>query len=119
MAKAKALIVFGAGKTIVVVVAVLGFFNSLGTDGSFGNEDTSNSVLSKASQVVTPVLEPIGVKADNFVMQQLVSLLVFFAKEAVVGTLNSLYAPATDDSNEEYNLVASLKEAVQSLLVIT
>ncbi len=52
--------VFGAGKTIVVVVAVLSFFNSLGTDGSFGNEDTSNSVLSKASQVVTPVLEPIG-----------------------------------------------------------
>ncbi|WP_318467628.1 Fe(2+) transporter permease subunit FeoB [Photobacterium leiognathi] len=106
--------VFGAGKTIVVVVAVLSFFNSLGTDGSFGNEDTSNSVLSKASQVVTPVLEPIGVKADNW--PATVGIITgIFAKEAVVGTLNSLYAPATDDSNEEYNLVASLKEAVQSV----
>ncbi|WP_305423843.1 Fe(2+) transporter permease subunit FeoB [Photobacterium leiognathi] len=106
--------VFGAGKTIVVVVAVLSFFNSLGTDGSFGNEDTSNSVLSKASQVVTPVLEPIGVKADNW--PATVGIITgIFAKEAVVGTLNSLYAPATDDGNEEYNLVASLKEAVQSV----
>ncbi|WP_318511352.1 Fe(2+) transporter permease subunit FeoB [Photobacterium leiognathi] len=106
--------VFGAGKTIVVVVAVLSFFNSLGTDGSFGNEDTSNSVLSKASQVVTPVLEPIGVKADNW--PATVGIITgIFAKEAVVGTLNSLYAPATDDSNEEYNLVASLKEAVESV----
>ncbi|MCG3864618.1 MULTISPECIES: Fe(2+) transporter permease subunit FeoB [unclassified Photobacterium] len=106
--------VFGAGKTIVVVVAVLSFFNSLGTDGSFGNEDTSNSVLSKASQVVTPVLEPIGVKADNW--PATVGIITgIFAKEAVVGTLNSLYAPATDDSNEEYNLVASLKEAIQSV----
>ncbi|PSW59066.1 Fe(2+) transporter permease subunit FeoB [Photobacterium leiognathi] len=106
--------VFGAGKTIVVVVAVLSFFNSLGTDGSFGNEDTSNSVLSKASQVVTPVLEPIGVKADNW--PATVGIITgIFAKEAVVGTLNSLYAPATDDGNEEYNLVASLKEAVESV----
>ncbi|PSV28869.1 MULTISPECIES: Fe(2+) transporter permease subunit FeoB [unclassified Photobacterium] len=106
--------VFGAGKTIVVVVAVLSFFNSLGTDGSFGNEDTSKSVLSKAAQVVTPVLEPIGVKADNW--PATVGIITgIFAKEAVVGTLNSLYAPATDDSNEEYNLVASLKEAVESV----
>ncbi|KJG40421.1 iron transporter FeoB [Photobacterium angustum] len=106
--------VFGAGKTIVVVVAILSFFNSLGTDGSFGNEDTSNSVLSKAAQVVTPVLEPIGVKADNW--PATVGIITgIFAKEAVVGTLNSLYAPATDDSGEEYNLVASLQEAVQSI----
>lgn len=106
--------VFGAGKTIVVVVAILSFFNSLGTDGSFGNEDTSKSVLSKAAQVVTPVLEPIGVKADNW--PATVGIITgIFAKEAVVGTLNSLYAPATDDSGEEYNLVASLQEAVQSI----
>ncbi|EAR56275.1 Putative ferrous iron transport protein B [Photobacterium sp. SKA34] len=106
--------VFGAGKTIVVVVAILSFFNSLGTDGSFGNEDSSNSVLSKTAQVVTPVLEPIGVKADNW--PATVGIITgIFAKEAVVGTLNSLYAPATDDSGEEYNLVASLQEAVQSI----
>ncbi|WP_348971929.1 hypothetical protein, partial [Salmonella enterica] len=35
----------GAGKTIVIVVTILSFLNSLGTDGSFGNEDSDNSVL--------------------------------------------------------------------------
>ncbi|MEC6880946.1 Fe(2+) transporter permease subunit FeoB [Photobacterium piscicola] len=106
--------VFGAGKTIVVVVTILSFFNSLGTDGSFGNEDTSKSVLSHAAQVVTPVLEPIGVKADNW--PATVGIITgIFAKEAVVGTLNSLYAPALDGGNEEYDLVSSLKEAVASI----
>ena len=106
--------VFGAGKTIVVVVTILSFFNSLGTDGSFGNEDTSKSVLSHAAQVVTPVLEPIGVKADNW--PATVGIITgIFAKEAVVGTLNSLYAPALDGDSEEYDLVGSLKEAVASI----
>ncbi|MGL6056616.1 MAG: ferrous iron transport protein B, partial [Vibrio metschnikovii] len=36
--------VLGAGKTIVIVVTILSFLNSLGTDGSFGNEDSDNSV---------------------------------------------------------------------------
>ncbi|WP_290144283.1 ferrous iron transport protein B, partial [uncultured Parasutterella sp.] len=35
-----------AGKVIVVLVAVLCFLNSLGTDGTFGNEDSDKSVLS-------------------------------------------------------------------------
>lgn len=106
--------VFGAGKTIVVVVTILSFFNSLGTDGSFGNEDTSKSVLSHAAQVVTPVLEPIGVKADNW--PATVGIITgIFAKEAVVGTLNSLYAPAIAGKSEEYDLVSSLKEAVASI----
>ncbi|MBY3787149.1 Fe(2+) transporter permease subunit FeoB [Photobacterium carnosum] len=106
--------VFGAGKTIVVVVTILSFFNSLGTDGSFGNEDTSKSVLSHAAQVITPVLEPIGVKADNW--PATVGIITgIFAKEAVVGTLNSLYAPALNGNSEEYDLVGSLKEAVASI----
>jgi ferrous iron transport protein B len=45
--------IFGAGKTIVLMVAVLSVLNSLGTDGSFGNQDQENSVLSKLSQSVT------------------------------------------------------------------
>ncbi|MEC6814061.1 Fe(2+) transporter permease subunit FeoB [Photobacterium toruni] len=106
--------VFGAGKTIVVVVTILSFFNSLGTDGSFGNEDTSKSVLSHAAQVITPVLEPIGVKADNW--PATVGIITgIFAKEAVVGTLNSLYAPALNGNSEEYDLLGSLKEAVVSI----
>ncbi|MDV5170621.1 Fe(2+) transporter permease subunit FeoB [Photobacterium rosenbergii] len=106
--------VLGAGKTIVVVVAILSFFNSLGTDGSFGNEDTPNSVLAKTAQIVTPVLSPIGVKEDNW--PATVGILTgIFAKEAVVGTLNNLYAPAAGEEEAEYDLMGSLQEAVGSI----
>jgi ferrous iron transport protein B len=105
--------VFGAGKTIVVVVACLSFFNSLGTDGTFGNENSENSVLSRAAQIVTPVLSPIGVKEDNW--PATVGIITgIFAKEAVVGTLNSLYAPSADE-DAEYDLFGSLQEAVASI----
>ena len=105
--------VLGAGKTIVLVVAVLSFLNSVGTDGSFGNEDSENSVLSRASQFITPAFEPIGIKEDNW--QATVGIITgIFAKEAVVGTLNSLYSAAQDDA-AEYDLMASLEEAVMSI----
>ncbi|MCJ2375686.1 Fe(2+) transporter permease subunit FeoB [Vibrio sp. ZSDZ34] len=101
--------VLGAGKTIVVVVAILSFLNSMGTDGSFGNEDSENSVLSKAAQVVTPIFEPIGVQEDNW--PATVGIITgIFAKEAVVGTLNSLYTSA-DAEESGYDLLVSLKEA--------
>lgn len=105
--------VLGAGKTIVIVVAVLSFFNSLGTDGSFGNEDSQNSVLSKAAQVVTPVFSPMGVDQDNW--PATVGIITgIFAKEAVVGTLNNLYSdPQEEDA--EFNLADSLKEALQTI----
>ncbi len=106
--------VLGAGKTIVVVVAILSFFNSLGTDGSFGNEDSENSVLSKAAQVVTPVFAPIGVQEDNW--PATVGIITgIFAKEAVVGTLNSLYTTPSDGEEAEFDLMGSLEEAVMSI----
>ncbi|EKO3375391.1 Fe(2+) transporter permease subunit FeoB [Vibrio fluvialis] len=105
--------VLGAGKTIVIVVAILSFLNSVGTDGSFGNEDSDNSVLSKAAQVVTPVFEPIGINHDNW--QATVGIITgIFAKEAVVGTLNNLYTSAQGD-DAEYDLIGSLKDAVMSI----
>ena len=107
--------VFGAGKTIVLVVAVLSVLNSLGTDGSFGHQDQESSVLSKVSQAVTPVLHPIGVRDDNW--QATVGIVTgIFAKEAVVGTLNSLYAGSAGDEEEsEYSLVASFHEAIAAV----
>ncbi|KII75486.1 Fe(2+) transporter permease subunit FeoB [Vibrio renipiscarius] len=105
--------VLGAGKTIVVVVTMLSFLNSIGSDGSFGNEDSENSVLSKASQVITPIFSPMGVREDNW--PATVGIITgIFAKEAVVGTLNSLYAPSESD-DAEYDLMGSLHEAVMSI----
>ena len=91
--------VLGAGKTIVLVVTLLSFFNSLGIDGTFGNENSEKSVLSKTAQIVTPIFAPIGVKEDNWPATVGI-ILGIFAKEAVVGTLNSLYAQASDGDQD-------------------
>ena len=104
---------FGAGKTIVIVVTILNFINAIGVDGSFGNEDTSNSVLSVASQKVTPVFEPLGLKEDNW--QATVGIITgVFAKEVVVGTLNNLYSPSESD-DELTPLSDSFHQAVKTI----
>lgn len=80
-----------AGRVIVVIVCFLSFFNSLGTDGSFGNEDSDKSVLSSVGRAIVPVLAPMGVQEDNWPAAVGIFTGVF-AKEAVVGTLDSLYS---------------------------
>ena len=89
-----------AGKTIVVVVAVLSFLNSWGTDGSFGNEDSSNSVLSEIGRTVAPVLAPMGVTQENWPAAVGIFTGVL-AKEAVVGTMNSLYDTMAREQNAQ------------------
>ncbi len=84
--------VTGAGKTIVLVVCLLNFINSIGIDGSFGNQDSKNSLLSQGAQVVTPALSPMGIREDNW--QAGVGIITgIFAKEVLVATFNSLYSP--------------------------
>jgi len=106
--------VFGAGKTIVLVVAVLHVLNSLGTDGRFGNENSERSLLSQASKAVTPIFAPIGIQEDNW--PATVGLLTgVFAKEAVVGTLNSLYGDDAVEDAASFSLSQQLLEAVNSI----
>jgi len=82
---------FKAGKVLVPIIMVLSFLNSLGTDGSFGNENTGKSALASVSKILTPVLQPLGVRAENWPATVGVFTGIF-AKEAVVGTLDALYA---------------------------
>ncbi|GAA5217953.1 ferrous iron transport protein B [Corallincola platygyrae] len=104
--------VFGAGKTIVVVVTFLSVLNSVGTDGSVGNENSEKSLLSATSQWVTPLFTPIGLKEDNW--EATVGIVTgIFAKEVVVGTLNSLYQG--EEEGEEATIAESLTEAVQTI----
>ena len=106
--------VLGAGKTIVLMVAVLNLFNSLGSDGSFGNQNTDNSLLSQAAAWVTPVLSPLGVREDNW--QATVGIATgIFAKEAVVGTLNSLYQTSSAEGDSPFSLTSSFLEAVATI----
>ena len=89
------------------MVTVLGFMGSVGTDGSFGNDNNEKSVLSAVGTVITPVFEPFGVERDNWPAS--VALFTgLFAKEAIVGTLNSLYAiEGTGDEGEVDALAAA------------
>ncbi len=106
--------VLGAGKTIVVVVCILNFFNSLGTDGEFGHHDSEDSLLSKSAQVVTPLLAPMGVKEDNW--QASVGIITgLFAKEALVATFNSLYSPASEEASEPDSLADLWQQALTSI----
>ncbi len=82
--------IFRAGKFIVIAAILLAFLNSFGTDGSFGNEGTEKSVLTKIGKTITPVFVPFGVEKENWPAS--VALFTgIFAKESVVGTMNALY----------------------------
>lgn len=91
---------FRAGKVIVVIVACLAFLNSMGTDGTFGNEDSEKSVLSEIGKTIVPVFEPMGIQKENWPAAVGVFTGIF-AKEAVVGTLNSLYDTLSVDKAQE------------------
>lgn len=125
-----------AGKVIVCLVAVIAFLNSLGTDGTFGNEDSDKSVLSEIGKTIVPIFEPLGVSKENWPAAVGVFTGIL-AKEAVVGTLDSLYggmdqraseiedpngavakeeaAAGEEEKEEGFSLAATFSEAVTSI----
>ena len=108
-----------AGQVIVLMVIALNVLNSLGTDGSFGNQDSEHSVLSETARVVTPLFAPMGLREDNWpaVVGVFSGIL---AKEVVVGTLDNLYTNIAQAGREPqddppFDLVASLREAATTV----
>jgi len=109
-----------AGKFIVMVAVVLTFLNSWGRDGSFGNENTQNSVLAAVGESLIPVFKPMGIREDNW--PAAVGLFTgLFAKEVVVGTLDALYsqmgaeADGAPAKEEAFDLVAGVSEAFATI----
>ena len=82
--------VFRAGKIIVPMVLVLNVLNDVGTDGSYGNEDSDKSMLSGIGRTIAPAFSPMGMTEDNWPAAVGIFTGVL-AKEAVVGTLDALY----------------------------
>lgn len=111
--------VFRAGKVIILAVIVLSFLNTIGTDGTIGNEDTDKSVLAAVGKTITPVFNPMGIEQDNW--PATVGLFTgLFAKEAVVGTLNSLYtqmgqSELEDKGKDKFNFMDSVNSAFMSI----
>ncbi len=106
-----------AGQIIVLAVAVLTVINSFGTDGSFGNENTDRSVLAFFGKTITPVFSPMGIDKDNWPAS--VGLLMgVFAKESVVGTLNSLYGQMSARENAREPSFGSLYEIKRAFMSV-
>jgi len=109
--------IFNAGKVIVPMVLVLNFLNALGTDGSFGQENSQKSVLSEIGRFLTPAFKPMGIKKDNWPATVGIFTGVL-AKEAVVGTLDALYSEMASSKTEEetvFDLQETLLEAVATI----
>ena len=110
--------ILNAGRVIVPMVLILNFLNALGTDGSFGRENTNQSVLSHIGRSLTFVFEPMGIREDNWVATVGIFTGVL-AKEAVVGTLDALYGqldmPLEVVEKPPFDLAESLKQAALTI----
>ncbi|MGN0826678.1 MAG: ferrous iron transport protein B [Kiritimatiellia bacterium] len=90
---------FRAGKVLVCMVALLSLMQNV----EFGGK----SLLHRGGEFLTPVFRPMGIEQENW--QASVALCVgLFAKEAVIGSLNTLYAA---ESAENGGQKAAAKEA--------
>lgn len=111
------LFLFSAGKIIVAAVMILSFFNSLGVDGSFGNRNSEKSMLTTLGKSITPLFGPMGITEENWPA----SVAIFsgpFAKEAIVGTLNSLYTQIDESGNsgmEKISIGEKIKSGILSV----
>jgi ferrous iron transport protein B len=73
------------------MVLVLNFLNALGTDGSYGNENSDKSVLAEIGRTISPAFSPMGLSEENW--PAAVGIFTgILAKEAIVGTLDAAYS---------------------------
>ncbi len=107
-----------AGRVIIVMVLVLNVLNSVGVDGSIGNEDSEQSVLSVIGKSLTPLFKPMGIEKDNW--PATVGIFTgILAKEVVVGTLDSVYTQiALQDQGADdipFDFMNSISEAFATI----
>jgi ferrous iron transport protein B len=101
---------FRAGRVIVPMVLVLNFLNAVGTDGSFGNEDSDKSVLAEVGRTIAPAFSPFGLNEENW--PAAVGIFTgILAKEAVVGTLDAAYTALAESDAAATGGAVSEEEA--------
>lgn len=80
-----------AGKTILIVIVIINILSVIHIPNFFSKEKEKVSILEVGGHALTPVLKPMGIESQNWPAS--VSLITgLFAKEAIVGTLQSLYS---------------------------
>ena len=101
---------FRAGRVIVPMVLVLNFLNAVGTDGTFGNEDSDKSMLAEVGRTIAPAFSPFGLNEENWPAAVGIFTGVL-AKEAVVGTLDAAYTALAESDAAAAGEVAGEEEA--------
>ncbi|MDD4309144.1 MAG: nucleoside recognition domain-containing protein, partial [Candidatus Cloacimonetes bacterium] len=85
-----------AGKTILLVIVLINILQIVQLP--WGRNAKPTPVLEISGKIITPLLKPMGVKHDNW--QASVALISgLFAKEAIVGTMQSLYQKTDNSDN--------------------
>ena len=103
-----------AGKVILIIAVLLSLVNGLLKTARGGGAE---AVRSSAARAMTVVLRPMGVAEDNW--PAAAGLMTgLMAKEAIVGTLEVLYAQAdtrASSANGAFDLSAELRASVREL----
>lgn len=106
-----------AGKIIVPMVLLLNLLNAVDITGHFNAENRDKSLLSAVGRALTPAFKPMGIHQDNWIATVGIFTGVL-AKEAVVGTLDSLYGQMTVMAHTEppvFNLKQALLNACHTV----
>ena len=93
-----------AGALIVPLVIILNILNAVDFKGNFIPQTPQKSVLSSVGKVITPVFEPMGISEQNW--PATVGLFTgVMAKEAIIGSLDALYADLNEGETSTQRLV--------------
>lgn len=111
-----------AGKVIIGMVVILSLLNGIDTNGTFRKTGSTRSLLSEVARFATPLFAPMGIERDNW--PAVVGLFTgIFAKETVIGTLDTLYSQldAAESGarklagNANFSLFKGIKQALAAI----
>jgi len=105
------------GKIIITMVLILHILSSLGTDGSFKEDNIGNSVLSSAGRALTPLLKPMGIEQENWPATVAVFTGVLH-KVVVISTLKTIYSASNHTGQEVEKEFEFWKAIKQSFMTI-
>jgi ferrous iron transport protein B len=103
-----------AGRVILTVVILMSLLSAIDGMQNPENEQGRETILSRCGKWVTPALTPMGIEKENW--PATVGLIAgVFAKEAVAGTLDSLYRQDAPESDEAFSFWGGITGAFAAI----
>ena len=100
-----------AGQLIVIIITLLTLLNSFTLTGK--NAGSDDSALAELSKAITPAFHSIGITDENW--PATVGIFTgIFAKEAIIGTLDSMYSQMDQQEGAEEPRLAPMEMLAQA-----